>query len=52
MIRAQEAEEMYALKNELSVLKQSHYEAQKKLEDADILIAEVKRRVSMIMCYL
>ncbi|XP_067662204.1 ecotropic viral integration site 5 ortholog-like isoform X1 [Haliotis asinina] len=44
VIRAQEAEEMYALKNELSVLKQSHYEAQKKLEDADILIAEVKRR--------
>ena len=45
VIRAQEAEESYALKNELSVLRQQHQEAQRKLEEADVLIAEIKRRV-------
>ncbi|XP_041370278.1 ecotropic viral integration site 5 ortholog-like isoform X2 [Gigantopelta aegis] len=44
VIRAQEAEESYALKNELSVLRQQHHDAQRKLEEADVLIAEIKRR--------
>ncbi|KAK6195334.1 hypothetical protein SNE40_000788 [Patella caerulea] len=46
--RAQEAEETYALKNELAMTKQKLADVLKKYEEADVLICEVKERTC---CY-
>nr|KAG5706638.1 hypothetical protein BaRGS_005708 [Batillaria attramentaria] len=46
--RAQEAEESYALKNELSVTRQQLNETQKKLEEAEDIIGDIRRRTSII----
>ncbi|KAL8625770.1 hypothetical protein ACOMHN_012362 [Nucella lapillus] len=46
--RAQEAEECYALKNELSVTRYQLSETQKKLEDAQDIIGDIKRRTNII----
>lgn len=43
--RAQEAEEMYALKNDISTTKQKLCDTQKQLEQADGLIGDIKQRV-------
>ncbi|XP_070176822.1 EVI5-like protein isoform X2 [Littorina saxatilis] len=46
--RAQEAEDTYALKNELSVTKQQLVDTQKKLEEAQDIIGDIKRRTNVI----
>lgn len=46
--RAQEAEDCYALKNELSVTRQQLVEMQKKLEEAEDIIGDIKRRVRLL----
>ena len=43
--RAQEHEDTYALKNELSVTKQQLSDMTKKLEEAQDIIGDIKRRV-------
>ena len=43
--RAQEAEDTYALKNELSVTRHQLTETQKKLEAAEDIIGDIRRRV-------
>ena len=43
--RAQEAEDTYALKNELSVTRHQLTEMQKKLEAAEDIIGDIRRRV-------
>jgi len=45
LTRAQEAEETYALKNELSLTKQKHATAQKQLKEAEALLGDIKERV-------
>ena len=46
LTRAQEAEETYALKNELSLTKQKLTGTQKQLKEAEALIGDIKERVS------
>ncbi|KAK3087065.1 hypothetical protein FSP39_001168 [Pinctada imbricata] len=46
--RAQEAEETYALKNNLSATKQKLADTQKRLSDAEKLIGDIKTRTSSI----
>ena len=43
--RAQEAEDTYALRNELSVTRQQLNETQKKLEAAEDIIGDIRKRV-------
>jgi len=43
--RAQEAEETYALKNTLSTTKQKLADTQRKLEESQVLIGDIKERV-------
>lgn len=45
--RAQEAEETYALKNNLSTTKQKLLDTSRKLEEANTLIGDIKDRVSI-----
>lgn len=45
--RAQEAEETYALKNNLSTTKQKLVDTSRKLEEANTLIGDIKDRVSI-----
>ena len=45
--RAQEAEETYALKNNLSTTKQKLLDTSRKLEEANTLIGDIKDRVSV-----
>lgn len=47
MTRAQEAEETYALKNNLSTTKQKLVDTTRKLEEANTLIGDIKHRVSI-----
>ncbi|XP_076455006.1 EVI5-like protein isoform X2 [Babylonia areolata] len=46
--RAQEAEECYALKNELSVTRHQLKETQRRLEDAQDIIGDIKKRTNII----
>ena len=48
LTRAQEAEETYALKNELSLTKQKLAGTQKQLKEAESLIGDIKERVITI----
>ena len=48
--RAQEAEETYALKNNLSTTKQKLADQCRKLEEAQVLIADIKDRVRFCKC--
>jgi hypothetical protein len=43
--RATEAEETYALRNQLSVTTQQLQETQRKLEEAEDIIGDIRRRV-------
>ena len=45
--RAQEAEETYALKNNLSTTKQKLLDTSRKLEEANTLFGDIKDRVSV-----
>ncbi|XP_060569422.1 ecotropic viral integration site 5 ortholog-like isoform X2 [Ruditapes philippinarum] len=48
LTRAQEAEETYALKNELSLIKQKYSLSQKQLKDAEALLGDIKERTDSI----
>ena len=47
--RAQEAEEVYALKNQLSVTQQQLRDTHNKLEEAEDIIGDIRRRVSVLL---
>lgn len=51
LTRAQEAEETYALKNELSLTKQKYTTTQKQLKEAESLIGDIKERVGHSFLY-
>ncbi|XP_076436734.1 EVI5-like protein isoform X2 [Babylonia areolata] len=46
--RAQEAEESYALKNQLSITRQQLSDTNKKLEEAQDILGDIKRRTNVI----
>ncbi|KAH3800408.1 ecotropic viral integration site 5 ortholog-like [Dreissena polymorpha] len=48
LTRAQEAEETYALKNELSLTKQKYANTQKQLKEAESLLGDIKERTDSI----
>lgn len=48
LTRAQEAEETYALKNELSLTKQKYSLSQKQLKEAEALLGDIKKRTDSI----
>ncbi|XP_053380990.1 ecotropic viral integration site 5 ortholog-like isoform X2 [Mercenaria mercenaria] len=48
LTRAQEAEETYALKNELSLTKQKYSLSQKQLKEAEALLGDIKERTDSI----
>lgn len=50
MTWAQEVEQSYALRNELSVLRQQLQETQKKLFEAEDIIGDIRARVSIGVC--